>query len=109
MRLVTFEARGGAEALGALFDADSRVANLAEAHRLRTGAISAHLASMQALIEGGPAALDLAAAALEQARRAGIELGRMLSPGDVVELEVEKIGILRNRIVKHGDDRGGKS
>ena len=71
MRLVTFDNRSGAERLGALFDGDSRVADLAEAHRLRTGAISPHLVSMQALIEGGPAALELAAAALEQARRAG--------------------------------------
>jgi 2-keto-4-pentenoate hydratase/2-oxohepta-3-ene-1,7-dioic acid hydratase in catechol pathway len=30
----------------------------------------------------------------------GLELRRYLSPGDVVELEVEGIGILRNRIVK---------
>ena len=28
----------------------------------------------------------------------GLDLGRELSPGDVVELEIEKIGILRNRI-----------
>jgi len=31
---------------------------------------------------------------------AGIETGKLLEPGDVVELEVEGIGILRNRIVK---------
>jgi len=30
----------------------------------------------------------------------GLEQGRFLAPGDVVELEVEKIGVLRNRIVK---------
>lgn len=30
----------------------------------------------------------------------GLELGRFLKPGDVVELEIEKIGVLRNRIVK---------
>jgi 2-keto-4-pentenoate hydratase/2-oxohepta-3-ene-1,7-dioic acid hydratase in catechol pathway len=28
----------------------------------------------------------------------GLELGRFLSPGDVVELEVEGIGVLRNRV-----------
>jgi 2-keto-4-pentenoate hydratase/2-oxohepta-3-ene-1,7-dioic acid hydratase in catechol pathway len=71
MRLVTFDSAGGAERLGALFDGDSRVADLAEAHRSRTGATAPHLISMQALIEGGPAALELAAAALEQARRSG--------------------------------------
>ena len=32
----------------------------------------------------------------------GLELGRFLSPGDVVELEIEKIGVLRNRIVRGG-------
>jgi 2-keto-4-pentenoate hydratase/2-oxohepta-3-ene-1,7-dioic acid hydratase in catechol pathway len=30
----------------------------------------------------------------------GLELGRFLNPGDVVELEVERIGVLRNRIIK---------
>jgi 2-keto-4-pentenoate hydratase/2-oxohepta-3-ene-1,7-dioic acid hydratase in catechol pathway len=30
----------------------------------------------------------------------GLELGRFLSPGDVIELEVERIGVLRNRIIK---------
>ncbi|MGH2730066.1 MAG: fumarylacetoacetate hydrolase family protein, partial [Actinomycetota bacterium] len=28
----------------------------------------------------------------------GIDLGRQLEPGDVVELEIEKIGVLRNMI-----------
>ncbi len=33
----------------------------------------------------------------------GLELDRWLSPGDVVELEVEGIGVLRNRVVRpHG-------
>lgn len=30
----------------------------------------------------------------------GLELNRWLQPGDVVELEIEKIGLLRNRVVK---------
>jgi 2-keto-4-pentenoate hydratase/2-oxohepta-3-ene-1,7-dioic acid hydratase in catechol pathway len=30
----------------------------------------------------------------------GLELNRFLAPGDVVELEVERIGVLRNRIVR---------
>lgn len=30
----------------------------------------------------------------------GLELGKFLSPGDVVELEIEGIGVLRNRVVK---------
>ncbi|MEN9775119.1 MAG: hypothetical protein RL322_2189 [Pseudomonadota bacterium] len=32
----------------------------------------------------------------------GLELIRFLKPGDVVELEIEKIGVLRNRIVRPG-------
>lgn len=32
----------------------------------------------------------------------GLELGRWLKPGDVVELEVEGIGVLRNRVVRAG-------
>jgi 2-keto-4-pentenoate hydratase/2-oxohepta-3-ene-1,7-dioic acid hydratase in catechol pathway len=32
----------------------------------------------------------------------GLELGRFLQDGDVVELEVEKIGVLRNRVVTAG-------
>jgi 2-keto-4-pentenoate hydratase/2-oxohepta-3-ene-1,7-dioic acid hydratase in catechol pathway len=31
----------------------------------------------------------------------GLELGRFLKPGDVVELEIERIGVLRNRIVRN--------
>ena len=31
----------------------------------------------------------------------GLELGRFLESGDVVELEIERIGVLRNRFVKH--------
>ena len=30
----------------------------------------------------------------------GLELDRWLQPGDVVELEVEGIGVLRNRVVR---------
>lgn len=30
----------------------------------------------------------------------GLEMGKFLKPGDVVELEVEKIGVLRNKVVK---------
>ncbi|MSP46380.1 MAG: hypothetical protein EXQ83_11135 [Xanthobacteraceae bacterium] len=32
----------------------------------------------------------------------GLELGRFLNPNDVVELEIERIGILRNRIIRPG-------
>ena len=30
----------------------------------------------------------------------GLELGRFLKPNDVVELEIERIGVLRNKIVR---------
>ncbi len=30
----------------------------------------------------------------------GLELDRWLAPGDVVELEIEGIGVLRNRVIK---------
>jgi 2-keto-4-pentenoate hydratase/2-oxohepta-3-ene-1,7-dioic acid hydratase in catechol pathway len=30
----------------------------------------------------------------------GLELDRWVKPGDLIELEIEKIGILRNRVVK---------
>jgi 2-keto-4-pentenoate hydratase/2-oxohepta-3-ene-1,7-dioic acid hydratase in catechol pathway len=30
----------------------------------------------------------------------GLELGRFLNPNDAVELEIERIGMLRNRIVR---------
>ena len=31
----------------------------------------------------------------------GLEIGRYVEPGEVIELEVEKIGVLRNRILRH--------
>ena len=30
----------------------------------------------------------------------GLELDRWLQPGDVVEIEIEKVGVLRNRVVR---------
>jgi 2-keto-4-pentenoate hydratase/2-oxohepta-3-ene-1,7-dioic acid hydratase in catechol pathway len=30
----------------------------------------------------------------------GLEIGRFLEHGDTIELEVEKIGVLRNRVVR---------
>lgn len=37
----------------------------------------------------------------------GLELDRWLQPGDVVELEVEGLGILRNRVVRSNSDVSG--
>ena len=34
----------------------------------------------------------------------GAELDKWIRPGDVIELEVEGIGILRNQVVKEGDE-----
>jgi hypothetical protein len=33
----------------------------------------------------------------------GLELDRWVQPGAVIELEIEKIGVLRNRVVKPND------
>lgn len=43
-----------------------------------------------------------------EGRGCGLEMGRFLKAGDVVELEVERIGVLRNRVVNDGFDGGGK-
>jgi 2-keto-4-pentenoate hydratase/2-oxohepta-3-ene-1,7-dioic acid hydratase in catechol pathway len=32
----------------------------------------------------------------------GLELDRWVQPGDVMELTVDKIGTLRNRVIRHG-------
>ncbi len=71
MRLVTFANKNAEERLGALFDGDSRVADLADAHRMRTGKIAPELSSMLAVIEGGPPALEIGHAALDHARSGG--------------------------------------
>jgi 2-keto-4-pentenoate hydratase/2-oxohepta-3-ene-1,7-dioic acid hydratase in catechol pathway len=71
MRLVTFVAGDDQERLGALFDGDTRVADLARSYRAQTGSPAPQLASMLALIEAGPAALDLACGALQHAQSAG--------------------------------------
>jgi 2-keto-4-pentenoate hydratase/2-oxohepta-3-ene-1,7-dioic acid hydratase in catechol pathway len=66
MRLVTFVASGN-ERIGALIDGDRRIVDFAAA---RADAGPA-FASMQALIEGGPAALDRARDIVADARRTG--------------------------------------
>jgi len=35
----------------------------------------------------------------------GLELGRWIQPGDVIELSIDGIGTLRNRVVRHAADR----
>jgi 2-keto-4-pentenoate hydratase/2-oxohepta-3-ene-1,7-dioic acid hydratase in catechol pathway len=39
----------------------------------------------------------------------GLELGRYLAPGDVIELEVEGIGVLRNRVTRRSHAQCGPS
>jgi len=39
----------------------------------------------------------------------GLELDRYLSPGDIVELEIQPIGVLRNRIVEEPMKEGKQS
>ena len=70
MRLVTFAAMGQTERLpraGALIDANATVVDLQAAFTDRWGAPSPHLASVLAIAEGGPEALDQAAQALAAA------------------------------------------
>jgi len=56
--------------------------------------IIAHLSNEQTLLPGDVLGSGTVG------RGCGLELDRWLRPGDVVELEVEGIGILRNRVVR---------
>ena len=80
MKLVTFRDRSGAERAGALYGNGARIADLAAGHQSLAGAPTPALASLQALIEGGPAALDLA-------RRALYQVATHEAPGTWVERE----------------------
>ncbi len=61
MRLVTFEARDGAERAGALVDGDRTVVDLQATHHKRYGKPAPDLTSVLAMAEAGQASLDLAA------------------------------------------------
>lgn len=65
MKLVTFRDASGAERAGALYAGGTRIADLAAGHESLGGERDPTLASLQALIEGGPSALDLARGALD--------------------------------------------
>jgi 2-keto-4-pentenoate hydratase/2-oxohepta-3-ene-1,7-dioic acid hydratase in catechol pathway len=82
MRLVTFASGAGEERLGSLVDNDSRVVDLAQAHRARGVAGSAELASMQALIESGARALDAA----REAERFALKSGAGVRPAGETRL-----------------------
>ena len=64
MRLITF-AHQGEQRVGAWFDQDRKVLDLARAHALAAGTAAQELASMQALIEAGEQGLDKARRALQ--------------------------------------------
>ncbi len=69
--------------------------NSAEMHH-DFGAIIAHVSASETLYPGEVIGSGTVGTGC------GLETGRRLAPGDVVELEIEKIGVLRNRIVKPG-------
>lgn len=69
--------------------------NSAEMHH-DFGAILAHVSACETLYPGEVIGSGTVGTGC------GLETGRRLAPGDVVELEIEKIGVLRNRIVKPG-------
>lgn len=60
------------------------------------GAILAHISASETLYPGEVIGSGTVGTGC------GLELGKRLAPGDVFELEIEKIGLLRNRIVKPG-------
>ena len=65
MKLVTYRDPSGAERAGALYAEGARIADLALGYQSLAGAPAPALASLQSLIEGGPAALGLARHALD--------------------------------------------
>jgi 2-keto-4-pentenoate hydratase/2-oxohepta-3-ene-1,7-dioic acid hydratase in catechol pathway len=82
MKLVTYRGESGAERIGALYAHDARIADLAAGHASRTGESTSALESLQALIEGGPAALDLARSALDHVASKEPD-GSWVEPGSV--------------------------
>jgi hypothetical protein len=87
MKLVTFRDKSGAERAGALYAEDARIADLAGGYESLAGVLAPALDSLQSLIEGGPAALDLARRALDHVATAeapgtsvGREAVRLLAP-----------------------------
>lgn len=81
MKLVTYE-RNGQQRAGALVDGDRRIVDLADAHEQAFGESHAAFASVQAMIEGGDAALDRAYETLKKgANGAFLKDGiRLLAP-----------------------------
>ncbi len=71
MKLVTFRDPSGAERVGALYGQGARIADLATGQESLAGAPAPALTSLQALIDGGAPALDLARRVLDHV--AGVE------------------------------------
>ena len=88
MRLVTYEAGAGPR-VGALVDGG--VADMGF-----FGALIAYAARSQTLHPGEVIGSGTAPGG------SGLELDRRLEPGDVIEMEVEGIGLLRNTIGRRG-------
>lgn len=86
MRLVTFYGHGGEHRLGCLVDDDQHVVDVAAADERLNDQSCPALRSMQALIEGGSAALDRARTVIEKAPaaaiidRTGVRLAAPLHP-----------------------------
>jgi 2-keto-4-pentenoate hydratase/2-oxohepta-3-ene-1,7-dioic acid hydratase in catechol pathway len=70
MRLVTFHTDGKPRA-GAFLPGDSEIADLQAAYAAKYGKPSEHLDSVLAIVEGGPAALDVASEMLKAAHATG--------------------------------------
>ncbi len=66
MRLVTFQNGNGRDRLGALCQSDSAIVDLSDAAKTNLGKTVPFFSSMQALIEGGQQALDMAQEVLAQ-------------------------------------------
>lgn len=81
MKLVTYE-RQGAQRAGALVDEDARIVDLADAHESAFGETYAAFGSVQAMIEGGDAALQRAYETVDKGRKAAIDKAavKLLAP-----------------------------
>ena len=74
MRLVTFQGDDNEKRLGALIEGDRKIVDLASAHQEEAGETSGFLQNMQALMDGGDAALDLARSVVGGASSASLVL-----------------------------------
>ena len=71
MKLVTYQ-RKGKQRAGAFVDGDRKIVDLADAHKEAFGKSYAPFGSVQAMIEGGDAALDRAYETVKKGRKGAI-------------------------------------